>query len=83
MLTYSKLKETKEIEPDIFENVYDVFDKGSCQCFKDCDCYKKRGQFLFTISNYFHPKITRSFDNKPRYFSTLEGLKQSIKARIK
>lgn len=79
MLTYSKFVKEVEIEPNIFEIHNNVFDKGSCQCFKDCDCYKNKGKFLFTDVRYRNNLVKR-IDGKFRTYSTLSGSKESLKA---
>ena len=78
MMTYSKFVSKIEIEPGIFEIKNNIYDKGSCQCFKDCDCYKNKGKFLFENIRYSCGIITE-FGKERNYF-TLEGCKSSLKA---
>lgn len=81
MGTYSKFKYRKEIESNLFEIANDVFDNGACQCFKDCDCYKNKGKFLFTDIRYSNGIVLKT-NGKERIYSSIEGCKASLKAYL-
>lgn len=78
MGTYAKFVSKIEIEPNIFEITNAIYDNGSCQCFKNCDCYQRKGNFLFNDIRYSYGAINEF--GKEKTFNTLEGCKSSYKA---
>ena len=79
MNTYAKFYKEVEIEPGIFEVTYQIFDSGSCQCFKDCDCAKNKGKLIGAHTRYRNTKVL-NWNDKPRQYSTLKGCKDSLEA---
>ena len=79
MNSQHKLTSKVEVEPNIFELTYEVYNSGSCQCFKDCDCYKKKGEFMGKYIRYSN-SLVKNAGGKERTYSTLKGCKDSIKA---
>lgn len=65
-----------EISPNIFEIKYEVKDSGSCQCFKDCDCYKKKNDFLYFEYEYTYTGAVNA-GNKEKRFNSLKGCQDS------
>ena len=80
---YSKKISELEIEINIFEIKRQLFDNGACQCFKDCDCYQKKGESLGESSQFYHKNIVWEVTNKPRKFNSLSALKESLSHRLK
>lgn len=80
MGTYSKFISKIEIEPNIFEIKNQIFYNGACQCFKDCDCHKRKNTPLFIDIRYSYGAVNEF--GKERTFNSLEGCKQSYNAYL-
>ena len=80
MGTYAIFLSKIEIEPGIYEIKHKIFNNGSCQCFKDCDCYSKKGEFLNIDIRYSNGIINKF--GKEKIYSSLEGCKSSLKAYL-
>lgn len=75
MGTFAKFVKEVEIEGTPFKKiVYNIYDNGACQCFGNCDCYKRKGELLWEDERFKHPLSDKSFP-------TLEACKDSYKAK--
>lgn len=79
MGTIAKKSSRKEIKPGIFEITTAIHASGSCQCFKDCDCYLEKGKFLYNDIRYSNG-IKYPITGKERTYSTLKGCEDSLEA---
>ncbi len=62
MGTFSKLVGIEDIPNTPFKKrVNQIYDNGACQCFRDCDCYQRKGTLLGTDERYTHPLSTKWF----------------------
>ena len=76
MGSYRKLVDKVKVEgSEINKITYNVFDNGSCQCFKDCDCYSRKGLLLGTQEIFTHPLSTKQF-------STSQSCEQSYNSKL-
>ena len=62
MGSYRKLADKVKVEgTDINKIIYNVYDNGSCQCYRDCDCSSRKGLLLGTQEIFTHPLSTKQF----------------------
>lgn len=57
MGTFKKFVHKIQLEENLYEIKHAVYDSGSCQCFKDCDCIKNKGElegYSVKYSNMYH-----------------------------
>jgi hypothetical protein len=80
MSTYARFLSKIEIEPGIFEIIHQVFHSGACQCYKNCDCYDKRGEFLWNDVRYSYGLINEF--GKEKTFNSLKGCKDSYNSYL-
>lgn len=81
MKTYAKLVSRKEIEPNLFELQFNIYNSGSCQCFKDCNCYEKKGELLGTDIRYSNGIVIND-NNKERTYNSIKGCKDSLESYL-
>lgn len=79
MGTFAKFIHRKQLEKNLFEIKHSIYNNGSCQCFKDCDCYSKKGEYLYDDIRYSNGIILNP-NGKERTYSTIEGCKSSLAA---
>ena len=76
MKTYSKFISEEPVPNTPYtKKIYHIFNSGSCQCIKDCDCIKDKGKFLGIQENYTHPLSDKSF-------TSYESCEESYKAKL-
>lgn len=76
MGTYTKSIGKFEVPQTVFKRIVkEVFDNGACQCFKDCDCYSRKGLSLGTHEVFTHPLSTKQF-------YTLKNCEQSYSSKL-
>lgn len=76
---YEKFDSQKLIVVDgvrILKKTYKLFDNGSCQCFKDCDCYLRKGKPEGEYNKFKHPL-------KDKYYYHLDSCIQSLESCLK
>ena len=61
-LRKDKSKKTIKTANNIEIIPYELYNTGSCQCYKDCDCYKYKG-VISRFNLYKHEHSKRLFDN--------------------
>lgn len=67
----------KTTHPLITKHVFSVICSGSCQCNKDCDCYKDRGKLLGLAENFSTP--SRRYPNgKLKKYATFKDCLQAV-----
>jgi hypothetical protein len=71
---------TEQIE--VYNNIpikkltFNLVNDGSCQCFKDCDCYANKGKIEDTYEMYANTLYTKRY-------TTLKNCKQAIDQKLK
>lgn len=65
---------------DLIEGVFscikrDVFHDGACQCYSDCDCHKRMGEFLYQEVKFKHPLSSKKFKTLATCKESYETLK--------
>lgn len=78
MLSNKELVSKVEIEDGITELTYNIIHSGGCQCYKDCDCYKSRGEILWQEKMYSNGVVLKE-NGKPRLYKTKIGCLESKK----
>jgi len=75
--------ETKrEILPStIVKITFNRYMSGSCQCFKDCDCYLNAGKLIGEEYCYTYSGAVYKDTLKQRYFTTEQGALQSLMSK--
>lgn len=82
MGTYAKFISKTKIEENLFEIKHHILHNGICQCFKDCDCYNKKGDFLYEDTRYSNDIVLNPI-GKPRTYSSINACKESLQAYLK
>jgi len=78
MGTYTKIVSRTQLEINLFELKIEMFNNGACSCFKDCDCYAKKGQSEGFITKYTNGLL--NVNGKERQYINIEGCKASFNA---
>lgn len=77
MGTCAKFVSRIELEPNLFEIKHEILDNGSCQCSKDCDCYKRKGSLLGIDIKYSNGLVMNP-GGKERTYSSIRGCRDSF-----
>lgn len=81
MGTFAKFIYRKQLEENLFEIKHSIHDNGACQCFKNCDCYSKKGELIGYDIRYSNG-IVMNHLNKEKTYSSIEGCKTSLNAYL-
>lgn len=79
---FVKLISREQLENNLFKITRHHFNNGRCQCFKDCDCYLKKGEFEYEEIKYSNGLINPITD-KEQYYNTIQGAKQAYEWYLK
>jgi hypothetical protein len=75
MSTYAKNISEEQVGDTVFtKKVRHIFDSGACMCFNDCDCYKRKGEFIREETSFKHIL-------SQHWFRTLDDARQSYQAK--
>ncbi len=81
MGTFSKFVHRIKISENLFEIKHSIYNNGACQCFKDCDCYSKKDEFLGYDIRYSNGLVL-SQNGKEMTYSSIDACKSSLKAYL-
>lgn len=81
MGTYSKFISRTQIGDNLYEIKHGIYHNGSCTCFKDCDCYSKKGGHLGDSIRYSNGIVFWE-TGRERTYQSIEGCMSSLKAYL-
>lgn len=81
MHTYRKYIGLTNLTENTVMQQWEILDSGGCQCFKDCDCSKRKGKFMRYEYNFYNKKLLNKQGTAPRNYSQLESLRQALKQK--
>lgn len=81
MGTFAKFKSKTQVEENVFEIVHEIYNDGACQCFGDCNCYNKKGEYICDDIRYSNGIVLNTL-GKERTYNSIVGCKESLKAYL-